>query len=206
MLDPDLLWRIPGLLLALTIYAYARARVAYSFGDPTPKVTGHLTLNPIAHLDPWGLLMMLLLHFGWAKPVPVNVNYFKDSRAAMFWVSFAGPIANLLSALTLTVLAVVLLRVWGILPDKLMLTINLAISFNIVFALFNLLPIPPLDGASVLSNYVHSPKLDEFFARIEPYGMFILLALIYLGIVGKLIGPVSSLIYLLLRQLIFVLL
>ncbi|WP_346354195.1 site-2 protease family protein [Azotosporobacter soli] len=204
--DADLIFRIPGLLLALTIHEYAHARVAYSFGDPTAKNAGRMTLNPLSHLDPFGLLMLWLLQFGWAKPVPVNAGYFSNWRKGMFWVSFSGPIANLLTALTLTVVATVFLRFFGSLPYELRLVITLAINYNITFALFNLLPIPPLDGASVLSSYLRSRTLDMWMNKIEPYGTFILLGLVYLGIIGKLLTPLSSFIHGVLRQIILLLL
>lgn len=199
--DADLVFRIPGLLLALTVHEYAHAKTAYHFGDPTAKEMGRLTLNPLAHLDPVGLLMLWLLQFGWAKPVPVNGNYFTDWRKGMFWVSFAGPLANLATAALTAVVYALLLR-GGLVNFEAKVTLNLIINYNITFALFNLLPIPPLDGAKVLSSYVRSNALDEWLQRIEPYGAFILLALVYLGIIGLLLSPFSSLLHGLIRQII----
>jgi Zn-dependent protease len=95
-LPTDLLGRIPALLIAITFHEYAHGRMAYYWGDPTAKLQGRLTLNPLAHLDPIGLLMLVIVRFGWARPVPINPFNFKDRRKGLFWVSFAGPGINLI--------------------------------------------------------------------------------------------------------------
>ncbi len=199
--DADLVFRIPGLLLALTVHEYAHARVAYHFGDPTAKNEGRMTLNPLMHLDPVGLLMLWLLQFGWAKPVPVNANYFSDWRKGMFWVSFAGPLANIALAFSSALIFALLLRT-GLMNMEAKTVFTLIMKYNITFALFNLLPIPPLDGAKVLSGYLRSNTFDEWLQRIEPYGVFILLGLVYLGVIGLLLSPFSNLLLGLIRQLI----
>ena len=147
--DPDMLFRIPALLIALTFHEYAHARVANALGDPTPRLAGRLTLNPVAHLDPLGLIMLWLFKFGWAKPVPVNPGYFRDEKRGMLLVSLAGPASNILLAFSAAILIEVLFRL-QILGGGLGEVLRLTYIYNIVLAIFNLLPIPPLDGAKIL--------------------------------------------------------
>ena len=151
MFGPDMIFRLPALLIALTIHEYAHARVAVALGDPTPKFQGRLTLNPIAHLDPIGLIMLWLVQFGWAKPVEVNARNFKNWDKDMMWVALAGPGSNILMAFTAG-LVYALVNKFGVNVDALNQILTLTCVYNMYFAIFNLLPIPPLDGSKVLSN------------------------------------------------------
>lgn len=187
--DADMIFRIPALLIALTIHEFAHAAAAVRMGDPTPRLLGRLTLNPIAHLDPLGLIMLWLFQFGWAKPVPVNSGYFEDTRKGMMLVSFAGPGANILLAFFTAIVIGVLVKL-GILTPVWSKILLLTYSYNLLFAVFNLLPIPPLDGSKIVSSMLPASQADAF-EQIERYGPFILIALIYLGVVGAVIHPIQ---------------
>lgn len=189
--DQDMIFRIPALLIALTIHEYAHARAAVWMGDNTPKFLGRLTLNPIAHLDPIGLIMLWLVQFGWAKPVPINPNNFQDWRKGMMLVSLAGPASNIIMAFIAAVLITVLgkaqLLIGGVYE-----ILRLTYVYNLIFAVFNLIPIPPLDGSKILSSLLPG-RQAEILERIEPYGTFILMALIYIGVISSITTPLISL-------------
>ncbi len=187
--DPDMIFRIPALLITLTIHEYAHARTAVALGDPTPRVLGRLTLNPIAHLDPMGLIMMWLFKFGWAKPVPINPGNFRDSKRGTILVSLAGPVSNILFALV-TAIVIVLLSIFDLFKGEWVKILWLTYSYNIVFAVFNLLPLPPLDGSKVVSSLLPG-RQSYAFERLEPYGPWILLALVYLGVIGIVTRPLE---------------
>lgn len=192
--SPDMIFRIPALLIALTIHEYAHARVAVALGDMTPKFQGRLTLNPVAHLDPFGLIMLWLAQFGWAKPVEVNARNFSNWRQGMMWVSLAGPGANLATAFVSMLLLIACVHTGYASADWLVKTLYMTIQYNIMFAVFNMLPIPPLDGSKVLMNFL-PPKLAYQYADYVRYSTFILMALIVTGVVGFIISPISSFLY-----------
>lgn len=187
--DPDMIFRIPALLITLTIHEYAHARMAVALGDPTPRVLGRMTLNPIAHLDPLGLIMMWLFKFGWAKPVPINPGNFRDSRKGIILVSLAGPVSNIVLAF-LTFIVIVLLSISGLINSEWAKVLGLIYSYNIVFAVFNLLPLPPLDGSKIVASLLPGRQAYAF-ERLEAYGPWILLALVYLGIIGGITDPLG---------------
>lgn len=188
--DQDMIFRIPALLIALTIHEYAHAQVAVWLGDDTPRVMGRLTLNPIAHLDPFGLIMLWLFKFGWAKPVEINPNNFKNWKKDTMLVSVAGPVANIIMAL----LAAILYGIVGkmhLLSDGLGTVLGFTISYNIMFAVFNLIPLPPLDGSKILLNLLPRRQAD-MFEQIGPYAPFILLALVYLNLISVITDPFTQ--------------
>lgn len=161
-----------GLVSAITVHEFAHAYLADHFGDPTARRLGRVTLNPLAHLDPLGTLALLLFRFGWGKPVPVNSQYFKQPILDEIQVALAGPFANLAFA---TLLGIII-RIAS-LPDVLLAAFIFTIQINLVLMIFNLIPIPPLDGSRVLRLFI-PPELYQF---IEQFGFIILLSLIFLG-------------------------
>ncbi|HLS88546.1 MAG TPA: site-2 protease family protein [Sphingobacteriaceae bacterium] len=195
---------LPGLLLALVLHEYAHARTADALGDPTPRNMGRLTLNPIPHIDPIGLLMLFIFRFGWAKPVPVNPYYFKDARRGMLLVAAAGPATNI-------VLAFIIRLAMGLLPWQWMIggylpqALQYAYLINLYLAVFNLLPVPPLDGSRILAGLVPA-ETAEFIDSLETYGWLILVILLWTGITSRLLLPVVGWLDALLRNLTGVLL
>jgi Zn-dependent protease len=177
--------RLVVLVVSLTFHEFAHAWTAVKLGDETPRWAGRLTLNPLKHLDPVGSLMLLLVGFGWAKPVPVNPYTLKSkNRAGLLYVSLSGPLANFI----LAVLAALPLRFGWVDPvysnsaliPSLFEFLIYFLSINLGLMLFNLLPIPPLDGEEILSFFLRG-KLAHFYEQIRPYGSFILLGLIVIG-------------------------
>lgn len=169
----------PAFLLAITVHEYAHAWMANRMGDPTAKDMGRLTLNPLPHLDLFGTIAMLVLGFGWAKPVMVNPQNLKNPRQDNLWISLAGPVSNLLSALILGALFRIGGQFLGLSQtgELILLMLLLAVRLNIILAIFNLLPIPPLDGYHVLEGLVSYNtyiKLQQF----ERAGSMILLGLV----------------------------
>jgi Zn-dependent protease len=199
-----MVFRIPALLAALTVHEYAHAKVADYLGDPTPGRAERLTLNPIAHLDPVGLIMLWLFQFGWAKPVPVNPYCFRNGRQGMMMVALAGPASNILLAFfTAVVLAIMAkLQIGSYAVERLLW---LLYSYNIVFAIFNLLPLPPLDGSKVLDVLLPA-KAAQAFDRITPYAPFLLIALIYLGVISAITYPLQRLLSLIIHSIVGVVL
>jgi Zn-dependent protease len=202
--DADMVFRIPALLIALTIHEYAHARVAVALGDPTPRFMGRLTLNPIAHLDPIGLIMLWLFRFGWAKPVPVNPSYFKDSRRGMIYVSLAGPGSNLVIAF-LAALFFAVLGKFNLLSSPISQILALTYSYNVFFAIFNLVPIPPLDGSKILISLLPGRQAYAL-QNLEQYGTFILMGLVYVGFIGAITYPVERAFHLVVTSIIMLIL
>ena len=182
----ELLVIVPPLLAAIVFHEVAHGWVAWRLGDPTAKAAGRLTLNPLKHLDPFGTLALILTQaIGWARPVPVNPRYFRHPRRDMMWVGLAGPTANFLLALALAFLY----RALGpLLPRFLEIMLVLGVKINLGLGLFNLLPVPPLDGSRVLAGLL-PPSLAYPYLRYEFLGLFLLILLIFTGVVGKIILP-----------------
>ena len=181
---------LPGLVIAMTVHEYAHARVADLLGDFTPRMMGRLTLNPAAHIDPFGLLMLFLVRFGWAKPVTINPNNFKNPRRDDILVSLAGPAANLITAF-FALLVMVLLVKSGIRMSTGMSTVfSLIMIYNINFAIFNMLPIPPLDGSQVLRQLLPY-ELAIRYRELERYSFIILIIFLMTPILGMIFVPMQ---------------
>jgi len=181
---------IPALLIGLSFHEFAHAWAADYLGDPTPRSQGRLTINPLAHLDIFGTIMILLYHFGWAKPVQVNPNNFRGNplRGHML-VSLAGPAMNL-------IIAFFGMIIWGIcefyMQDSLWWpnlypVLTAIVTLNIGLGVFNLIPIPPLDGFSILGGLLPRPLAQKFWS-IEPYGILILMVLLFTNILSPLLS------------------
>ena len=179
---------IAVVLFAITVHEYAHARTALSLGDPTAKLAGRITFNPISHLDPIGAICLYLFHFGWAKPVPVDPRYFRNPRMGSLWVSLAGPLANFGVAL----LAGMLIR-YFLFPWELYLNILVSMMIlNIALGLFNLIPIPPLDGSHILESFLPDQALQKYrqMARYAPMlllGVFLADRFLKTGIISSIL-------------------
>jgi len=185
------------LLYSVVIHEVAHGWVANRMGDPTAKLLGRLSLNPLKHLDPIGTLMLFLVGFGWAKPVPINMNNIADQRKGLIFVSSAGILANIFLAFG-TLLIYRLLDLSS--ARTVALIASTIASINITLAALNLIPIPPLDGSKILMGFA-SRRTQYFLARIEPYGFFILIALLYLGWLDDFIGFIRGIIVMILQAL-----
>ncbi len=192
---------VPPVLIALTVHEFAHGWVAWRLGDPTAKDRGRLTLNPIAHLDPLGTLLLIFFYFGWAKPVPVNPYNFQNPRIGMVWVAIAGPAANILLATGVGLLMQFLLGVDAIYPGGIVyFFLMFTVFINLMLALFNLLPIPPLDGSKVVGGLLPQKYL-HLWVGFEKIGFFVIVGLILVGritsfsIFGSTIFPVARYLY-----------
>lgn len=187
---------VPPLLLAVTFHEAMHGYAAYRLGDGTAKALGRLTLNPLAHIDPVGTLLVpgvLFVSgapflFGWAKPVPVNFHRLRRPKQDMTWVAFSGPLANLVLAVLSAVVFHAFLAVGGpgekeTLSKYMLQMLAFSAHFNVLLAVFNLIPLPPLDGGRILVGVLPDPQAYAV-SRIEPFGMYVLAALIFLNPFG----------------------
>ena len=185
-----LLLQLPALLVAVTVHELAHALVADRLGDPTARRLGRLTLNPLPHIDPMGAICLVLAGFGWAKPVPVDARNFRHPVRDMFWVAIAGPIANFLAAFGAIVIYL-WLRPAGIVPAPVLVALGAVFTLNLALGIFNLIPLPPLDGGHFLP-YLLPAAATGFLRMLERYGMLILLALVFTGATGRIVRPVMD--------------
>lgn len=205
------------LLLAISAHEAAHAWMSDRFGDDTARLLGRVTLNPVAHTDPIGTLLIPIVNFlisasggggffliGWGKPTPVNPLRWRQKDLANVMVSIAGILANLLIAIiAFTIIKV--LRVTGLayaIPDSLLEPVGLLLtnmlSMNISLAVFNLLPFPPLDGSKVLETFL-PPSMQPLYEILEQYGFVILMVLMYMGVFSAIVSPILNVVYSLLR-------
>ena len=196
----ELIILAPPLLLALTLHEVAHGYIAYRLGDPTAKALGRLSLNPIKHLDPIGTIAFFFIKFGWAKPVPVNPNYFRNPKQGMLWVALAGPATNLILAIASAALAKGLWFIASSMPysttaEAILVPLNgmliASVWINLVLCIFNFLPIPPLDGSKILMGLLPN-HLAASYGKLERYGFVVVLVLAFTGVLGKVIIPVIS--------------
>ena len=172
---------IPVMLLALTIHEWAHAYSAYRLGDPTAQRLGRMTLNPLAHLDLFGTVALVLIGFGWAKPVPVDPRNLRNPRQDMMKVAAAGPISNLLQAAVFgIVLRFIDVAGPGSTPDFLVRMVTYGIFINCALAVFNLIPVPPLDGSKILYGVIPGMTNEQVW-KLERYGPMVLMGIIFIG-------------------------
>ncbi len=196
------IWAIP-VLFAITLHEVAHGWVAKKFGDTTAQSLGRLSLNPLKHIDPVGTILVPIVlivvtsyAFGWAKPVPVNFNQLRNPKKDMVWVAAAGPFANVLMTMLWSIILVTAISSAGSenkYAEFFVLMSMAGIFINLVLMVLNLLPIPPLDGGRVLSGLVPN-NISALLSKIEPYGLFILLGLMFMGLLNKLVFTPSILI------------
>lgn len=196
--------RIVAVLLCLVVHEVCHGLAAYWLGDPTAKQSHRLSLNPIHHLDPFGLLMMVVVGFGWAKPVPVDPRYFRKPKQGMALTALAGPVSNLLLALLLLLFSRLIYDfapysdLWNLLFGFLLDTAGLSIGLGV----FNLVPIPPLDGSKVLAAFLPDHAYFQLM-RYERYGMLLLIFLSFRGVGGGVISAVINWVWNLFVNLIY---
>ena len=190
-----LILQIPALLVAVTVHELAHAVVADHLGDPTPRRLGRITLNPLPHIDPLGAIAFVLAGFGWAKPVPVNGQNLRHPVRDMAWVAAAGPLSNFLVAFVALLAVRVLSRIDGFAPsfvtDPLSGVLFWTYVFNLGLGIFNLIPLPPLDGGHFLPYLI--PRASwSFLHQLEQVGPFLLILLLFTGVSGYVVQPVFN--------------
>ncbi|MDD2480829.1 MAG: site-2 protease family protein [Lutispora sp.] len=184
----EMLYRLPAVFIGFSFHEFAHALAANAMGDDTAKLSGRLTLDPLSHIDPIGIIMLVLFRFGWAKPVPINPANFSNRKKGIILVSLAGPMMNFLIALiTLFVYAALYykLRFINEIVDSILINIYL---INIGLGIFNLIPLPPLDGSKILAGFL-PVKLEYSFYRYEHYSYILLLFLIFTNTIDYILGP-----------------
>lgn len=202
----EILLTIPGIIIGLAFHEFAHALAADRLGDPTPRSQGRLTLSPLPHIDPIGFLLLIFARFGWAKPVQINTRYFKKPRRDEILVSLAGPFMNLFLAVVFTGL-IKLFHTMGFfemfsssIASNLIFMLMYTVLINIVLFLFNLIPLPPLDGFHILANIIH-PRNYKLIYALQQYSTIILLLIIVTNITSYIISPPANFIFLMLRRL-----
>lgn len=177
-----------GIAVAISVHEFGHAFAAYLLGDDTAKMQGRMTLDPAKHIDPIGLITLLVFHFGWAKPVPVNPNNFRNYKLGNVLVSLAGAIGNILAA----IVCVFVMKSAKL--EAIQTISNVTLIYNVGFAAFNLLPIPPLDGWGIISTFIPY-KYNDLVYKYEAYSYPILLILLVTGMYGVIVSPIRDIIF-----------
>lgn len=188
-----LIYRAPALLIALSLHEYAHAYVSTALGDPTPKAAGRLTANPLAHVDVMGLIMLVVCGFGWAKPVGIEPRYYKNFKTGVMKVSLAGPGMNLFLCFVAECIMIFMMYFGYLRPGQggydFLYWIML---YNVWFAIFNLIPIPPLDGSQLLEMLLPPKAAYAFHGISERYSFVVLIILVFSGALGRIINPLAD--------------
>lgn len=195
----SILYALPAIFFCLSIHEFAHGYVAYKLGDPTARNLGRLTLNPVKHIDPFGIIALLFVRFGWAKPVPVNTRYFKKPKRDMALTALAGPLSNIISAFVFSFLYALVLRLYLnfllsspafnektlVLWEAVISIVQNFVFINISLAVFNLIPIPPLDGSKILDIVLPT----KVFLAYHKYEQYISMALMILLVATNVFSP-----------------
>lgn len=184
----DILVSFVGIAVAISVHEFGHAFAAHLLGDDTAKMQGRMTLDPAKHIDPIGLITLLVFHFGWAKPVPVNPNNFRNYKLGNVLVSLAGAIGNILAA----IVCVFIMKSAKL--EAIQTISNVTLIYNVGFAAFNLLPIPPLDGWGIISTFIPY-KYNDLVYKYEAYSYPILLILLVTGVYGIIVSPIRDVIW-----------
>ena len=201
----DVLMTLPAIIIGLSFHEYAHALVSYKLGDPTPKMQGRVTINPMAHMDPIGLAALIFAGFGWGVPVEINPTNYANRRKGEFLVAIAGVTMNLIIAIVFAVIAKILLMTMGAATlstgggSILWTMIMYVIQINLVLMIFNLIPCPPLDGFSIISE-IFNLKTTNLYWTLYRYGNVILIALIIFGVTSRIISPAVYFLFSLLQN------
>jgi len=190
----QILLLLPALIFAFTIHEISHGLMAYILGDSTAKLDGRLSLNPVRHIDPIGLLCILIVGFGWAKPVMVDPRNLKNPKIDMALISIAGPISNFLMAFISLMIFYLLIIFAPSAPRYIFEVIQVFCWLNIMLGVFNLIPIPPLDGSKVLAGILPNGVYNKLHL-IERFGMILLLVLIFTGVIAEHLPPITGAIY-----------
>ena len=188
---------LPGILIGLSFHEFGHAYVSTKLGDPTPKLQGRVTINPMAHIDPVGMVCLLLCGFGWGIPVQINPSYYKNRRRDEILVGFAGVAMNLILAIIFSLLVRVAMIVYQSTGSEIAsifyYILKNVVMINVVLMVFNLLPVPPLDGFGIVTNLFNLQKYS-WYEKYYQYGYFILIFMVLIGWVSTILTPVMDLI------------
>lgn len=195
---------LPGIIIGLSFHEFGHAIVSTRLGDPTPRQQGRVTVNPLAHIDPVGMLCLIFCGFGWGIPVQINPSYYKNRRAGEIMVGFAGVAMNLILALVFSLLVRLVVMSSDVMGTEMasvlyQVLLNV-VGINVVLMVFNLLPIPPLDGFGIVDN-IFNLKKYSWYGQVYQYGYFILIFMVLIGWVSAVLGPVTNWIMTLLMPL-----
>lgn len=183
---------LPGIILGLSLHEFAHAWMSNKLGDPTPKRQGRLTINPLAHIDWIGFLALLLVGFGWGKPVMIDPGYYKNRRTGEFLTGIAGVTMNLIIAVILSFPTKALINAYyssgSALLENVLYIFYYAVMINVVLMIFNLIPVPPLDGWGIVTQIFNLQKYSWWY-KVYQYGQWILLILIFANITDMILGP-----------------
>lgn len=184
----EMLYRLPAVFIGFSFHEYAHALAAYHMGDNTAKNNGRLTIDPMAHIDPLGILMLIIFKFGWAKPVPINPANFKNRKKGIILVSLAGPMMNFaIAIITLLIYGLMYFKfgIKNVILDRIIINVYF---INIGLGIFNLIPLPPLDGSKILAGLLPT-KIEYKFYQYEQYSYILLLILIFTNAIDYILGP-----------------